>query len=109
MTQQHKIGKTATTVATDSNGVTRVTYHQTVVVTFDDKTITLDHGGWMSNTTKTRMNQTANQFDLRFGVYQDDYKWFINIYGDWNAGKGWAVLETIPFLERSITFPRPLS
>jgi len=24
------------------------------------------------------MNQTSNQFDLDFGVYQKDYEWFVD-------------------------------
>lgn len=77
MARQHKIGKTATTVATDSNGVTRVTYHSTVVVAFDKDTITLCHGGWKTPTTKTRMNQASRQLELGFDVSQKDGNWTV--------------------------------
>ncbi len=80
MAQQHTIGKSNTTVKT-VNGVTTVTYHATAVVRFDAKTITLDTGGWNTVTTKTRMNQTSNQFDLGFTVYQKDGIWSVHFKG----------------------------
>lgn len=80
MTQQHTIGKTSTTVRT-IKGETIVTYHSTVVVRFDAQTITLDTGGWNSKTTKTRMNQTSSQFDLKFRVYQKRGSLFVDFNG----------------------------
>jgi len=77
MAQQYEIGKHATTVCTSSNR-TVVTYQETQVVIFDDQAITLDSGGWKTNTTKTRMNQTANQFGLGFSVYQENFEWFVS-------------------------------
>ena len=76
MAQQYTLGKTSTTVATNE-GITRITYHRTVVVAFDGNKITLDSGGWYTNTTKTRMNQASNQFELGFSVYQKDHIWFV--------------------------------
>lgn len=84
MSQQHTIGKHATTMAADGN-VARVTYHNTVVVKFDAHTITLDSGGWRTATTKTRMNQTSNQFELGFRVYQNRREWFVR-YGTFTVG-----------------------
>ena len=77
MARQDQIGKLATSVATGADGVTRVTYHATAVVAFDAKRVTLDSGGYRTNTTKTRMNQTANQFRLGFRVFQHDHEWFV--------------------------------
>ena len=37
----------------------------------------LDTCGWKSATTKTRMNQAANQFGLPYRVYQKDYVWYV--------------------------------
>ena len=37
----------------------------------------LNTGGWPTVTTKARMNQTANQYDLGFTVYQKDFNWFV--------------------------------
>lgn len=75
------IGTHCTTVAT-SGGVTRVTYHETVVVAFDDKQITLDTDGYFTPTTKTRMNQTSFQFDLGFHVYQEEGHWYVDYNGE---------------------------
>jgi|TARA_Y100000310_G_C20335694_1_gene647385 hypothetical protein len=83
MGQQTRVGKYRTTVATDRDGVTRVTYHQTAVVEFDSTTITLNTGGWATNTTKTRMNQAASQFGLGFRVYQHNFNWYV-------VFKGWT-------------------
>lgn len=76
MARQDRIGTLATTVAT-LNGYTRVSFHSTVVVAFDDAEVWLDSGGWKTPTTKTRINQAANQFDLGFHVYQARGNWFI--------------------------------
>ena len=90
MAQQGTIGKHMTTVEfrkLDSNKITRkngdafkktfVRYWSTDVVQFDDRWVTLDHGNWMTATTKLRMNQTANQFGLGFNVYQKNFEWFV--------------------------------
>ena len=69
-----------TTVAT-SNDVTRVTYHSTVVVEWDDTTITLRTGGYASRTTKMRMNQASNQFDLGYHVRQRAGRWHVEYKG----------------------------
>ena len=77
MAQMRKIGTVATTVKRE-NGTTRVQYHRTVVVEFNDEKITLNSGGWRTNTTKTRMNQTANQFGLGFSVQQTKGVWYVH-------------------------------
>ena len=79
MAQQSTIGKHATTVATDKDDVTRVTYHSTVVVEHrPDGTVRLDSGGWPSATTKTRMNQAAMQLGLSFHVRQSKGTWYVD-------------------------------
>jgi len=93
MTQLARIGSTATVVERDENGVLRVTYHGTPVVTvFPDGKIVLNHGGWMSVTTKVRMNQASSQLSLGFSVFQKDFAWFVEFSG-----------ETLPFDGREIT------
>jgi len=80
MAQQNKIGKTATSVKQGADGSISVRYHATEVVRVDpDGVIHLDTGGWTTNTTKTRMNQTANQFGLGFHVYQENFEWFVRL------------------------------
>jgi hypothetical protein len=78
MAQQQTIGRVHTTRGKDKeSGFYRVKYHETNVVSFDDKTIILDNGGHRTATTKTRMNQTSNEFDLGFHVYQEKGEWFV--------------------------------
>lgn len=80
MGQTYKLGRTATTVATEDH-VTRVTYHHTVVVEFTDKYIVLRTGGWKTVTTKARMNQASNQFDLGYQVSQSNFIWYVSFKG----------------------------
>jgi len=83
MEQQQKVGKTATAVRGNEVRV-EVVYHQTqtTIVTFDDKEITLDNGGWTTSTTKTLMNQASNQFGLGFGVCSIGWQWYAYYQGE---------------------------
>lgn len=81
MVQQHKVSGVATSVRTEG-GTTIVRYHNTDVVKFNSERITLDSGGWMTSTTKTRMNQASNEYGLGFNVHQDDGKWFVRHGGE---------------------------
>lgn len=76
MSQQSKLGKTATTVRTE-NGWTIIRYHQTDVVKFNEKSIILNTGGYFTPTTKTRMNQASGQFDLGYTIRQEKRNWKI--------------------------------
>ena len=80
MGQMQTIGKTATVVYFAHN-MTRVRYHQTEVVQFNDKLIVLNSNGWTTATTKNRMNQTSNQFGLDYYVFQKDFEWFVDFNG----------------------------
>lgn len=97
MSQQHTVRGRATSVFSE-NGNTNVVYHATKVVRFNDKEIELNTGGWRTNTTKTRMNQASNQFDLGYVVRQKDYDWFVDYNG-----------STIPFNDSRITLKRALA
>lgn len=80
MAQTSRVSGVATSVYSD--GIhTIVRYHNTDVVKFNETEIILNTGGWHSNTTRTRMNQAANQFRLGFNVYQRDYAWFVDFAG----------------------------
>ena len=82
MGQVNTIGTHKTTIATDNN-VLMVTYHNTIVVKVtNNRYVTLNTGGWYTNTTKTRMNQASNQYGLRFSVYQVDFAWYVSIGDD---------------------------
>ena len=82
MAQQEKLGKTATKIKSlfcksENENVTQVTYHDTVVTEFGSNYIMLSSGGWLTNTTKTRMNQASNQFNLGYKVFQKNFNWFV--------------------------------
>jgi hypothetical protein len=82
----------ATTIRHDADG-THVRYHSTDVVTIHpDGDVTLRTGGWRTATTRTRMNQAANQFALGFRVYQQDFDWFVRVAD-----------TDIPFDDRELT------
>lgn len=77
MPRMNQIGTHRTTVRNDKDGLS-VTYHQTEVVhQTPGGTITLDSGGWRTPTTKNRINQAANQFNLGFALYQNDFNWYV--------------------------------
>lgn len=80
MAQNYKVGAHKTSIYTE-DGFTRVIYHNTAVVKFNQDKIILDSGGYETNTTKLRMNQTSNQFDLNFQVYQENWIWYV----DWKG------------------------
>lgn len=81
MAQTGKLGKTATRVKKDGDNLI-VRYHDTEVVKVTKDKITLNTGGWFTNTTKTRMNQASNEYDLGYQVYQKKGKWFVDFKGD---------------------------
>ena len=77
MAQLLRVGSHKTTIHVDSDGFTNVVYHSTAVVRFNTAVIILDSGGWRTLTTKTRMNQASNQFNLGYYVFQKDFEWFV--------------------------------
>lgn len=78
MSRFDTIGKHATNVFSEEGSV-NVVYHNTVVVRFNSSGVRLNSGGFLTNTTKTRMNQAANQFGLGFHVYQKNWDWFVSL------------------------------
>lgn len=76
-----RIGQHKTKVIT-INGMTKVVYHDTAVVTFDDDDIILDTGGWWTRTTKARMNQAAQHFGLGYYVKQVHGDWVLTFQGE---------------------------
>jgi hypothetical protein len=80
--------KTATMETRDSDGI-HIRYHNTEIVTaHTDGRVTLRSGGWLTSTTKKRMNQVADAFALNFQVYQKRHNWFV-VVGD----------KTLPFTD----------
>lgn len=84
MTQTQKLSKYNTHVV-HTVCSTVVWFHETPVVTIshwtDNRSITLDTGGWFTTTTKTRMNQASNQWKLGYYVYQDKHQWYVKYKG----------------------------
>jgi hypothetical protein len=66
-----------TRVLADEDNVTRVFFHETPVVSFNERSIALNTGGWWTRTTKARMNQASQEFGLGFHVLQKQNKWFV--------------------------------
>lgn len=96
MTKLNKVGTVSTTVSND--GVyTIVTYHSTQIVKFNEKEIILNTGGWSTSTTKNRMNQASNQFNLGYQVWQEKGEWFVQ----WKNGLTQMWLNT-----NSLSFDR---
>lgn len=77
MSQTTTIGNHKTRINKEENKI-KVKYWDTNVVTFDDNEIVLNTGGWKSMTTKLRMNQTSNQFNLGFRVSQSKGVWYVS-------------------------------
>ena len=78
MAQTQQVKGRATSIF-QHDGCTVVQYRGTLVVSFDDDTIELDSGGWRTVTTKLRMNQASNQYDLGYQVFQKDFEWFVTL------------------------------
>ena len=81
MTKINQVGTVATAVLTEG-GFTRVVYHNTEVVKFNQDKIILDADRYYTATTKRRMNQASNQFNLGFQVYQSGGEWYVDYNGD---------------------------
>ena len=75
----NKLSTYKTAWTEDANGVGSVIYTNTIIVSWDNDTITLRSGGWETVTTKRKMNQASHQFGLGFGVYQRDHVWLVDM------------------------------
>ncbi len=90
MAQTQKVRGVATTIARKAQSIS-VQYHSTTVAevhradgiaSAKASYVTLDTGGYRTNTTKTRMNQFANEYcSGAFSVYQKAGDWFVIIDG----------------------------
>jgi len=72
-----------------------VAYRGTPVVRFNDEKIILNTGGWMTATTKSRMNEASRQYGLGYSVSQINYEWFVTYKG-----------RTIPFMTDELILRR---
>lgn len=86
-----------TTICPQPNGNIIVTYYKTQIVKVFSKSIELDNGGYITHTTKKKMNQVSEQLDLGFKVFQRGLEWFVSLP---NSDK------SIPFQNGKVTFNR---
>ena len=96
MSQTQTLGKHKTTITKElgigNEDYMVVRYWNTDIVKFNNERIILNTGGWSTATTKRRMNQTSEQFNLGYQVYQKNYNWFVEYQG-----------KTIPFNTQRLT------
>ena len=52
--------------------------YDTQIVTICKNKIILNTGGWCSVTTKRRMNQISEEYDLGYHVYAKNYDWYVD-------------------------------
>ena len=70
-------GKVATKIK-KIDDVIKVYYHDTPIVQIHtDGNIILDNGGYETSTTKRRMNQVSELYNLNFKVWQHNYEWYV--------------------------------
>lgn len=77
MSEDNKLARYKTTVDISKSGKAKVRYYDTDVVTFTDKEIVLDTGGWWTRSTKLRMNQASLQFNLDYLVCMKGSDWHV--------------------------------
>lgn len=71
----------ATRVFRDDKGNIHVQYHSTVVVSFNDRWITLRTGGWETSTTTARMNSASTHYGLGYRVCIQKRRLMIHFLG----------------------------
>ncbi len=91
-----QIGGWKTNVYTDDNGYKCVKYHDTDVVKFNADYIILNHNRWVTDTTKKRMNQASNEYDLGFRVSQRKGQWYVDYNGFTHEWDGANVNDVVP-------------
>ena len=78
------------------DGITTIRYADTDIVRFDNNTIVLDTGGYGTVTTKKKMNQASQQFNLGYKVFQKDHQWYVTFDGyttKWTLGSSQFVIH----------------
>ena len=79
MAQTREFRGVETTITSNAQEGISFIYRGTTVVKVKGAWITLNSNGWRTATTKTRMNQASNQFDLGYSVWQKNYEWFVSL------------------------------
>ena len=87
-----EIGKHKTMITKFGNSIA-VIFHSTVIVEIKKNdgvknrsgsdlvplTVKLDSGGYRTQTTKLRINQTSREYNLGFKVYQKQKNWYVEL------------------------------
>lgn len=72
-------------IANSSGYETHILYHEKHVVCFTREHVVLRNNGFMTMTTKVRMNQASSQFNLGYHVYQKTIngvkRWYVRYGG----------------------------
>lgn len=78
MPQMSHISRNNTSIKNDAYGIS-VTLHGTTVFEFNKRSgeIKLDSGGWMTSTTKNRINQAFNKLGLAYTLSQKEGEWHV--------------------------------
>lgn len=97
MGQTRRVSGVATKIREEA-GYTVVRYHSTDVVKFNSQEIILDSGGYLTVTTKLRMNQASNQYGLGYYVYQQKGDWFVRYYEGFKSDVD-SPYVTVPFTD----------
>ena len=72
---ERKLGYATWVVSRISEGEYGIRHHNTIIVRYlPDNDVVLDTGGWLSLTTKERLNQFI---PLRYSIYQRNFEWFV--------------------------------
>ncbi len=78
MPQLQRIGKYRTKVTRDAQKLT-VRLFSTDIVQVNGNHVKLNQAHWHTQTTKNRINQTANQFSLGFYIYSHRGEWRVAV------------------------------
>ncbi len=82
MTPNDKINnKYKTSMSVGKDGEVVVFYYKTAIVIVDKDTIVLNTGGWLTTTTRARMNFVSRELELGYRVFQKQKQVFIE-YAD---------------------------
>jgi hypothetical protein len=83
MPQLQRVSKYRTKIiSTGGVGSFKVKLYNTDIVNVADGRVVLNTGGFHTSTTRNRMNQASNQFDLGYRVFQRRGNMFVSSKGD---------------------------
>jgi hypothetical protein len=72
-----KLNRKVHTTVIDVENLVSVTYHATTVASLSDGVLVLNSGGWLTATTKSRINEFCDALGLPVKVYQFNFDWYV--------------------------------